>query len=41
MIMKQSNDLCGLRSANCELRPLKESSDFFWRIYEEAGTVFF
>lgn len=41
MIMKQSNDLCGLRSANCGLRPLKEPGNFFRRIDEEAGTVFF
>lgn len=41
MIMKQSNDLCGLQSANCGLRLLKEPGDFFWRIDEEAGTVFF
>ena len=34
MIMKQSNDLCGLR-------PLKEPGNFFRRIDEEAGTVFF
>ena len=41
MIMKKSNDLCGLQFANGGLRPLKAPGNFFRRIDEEAGTVFF
>lgn len=44
MIMKMRNNPplgMALRPANCELRPLDESGNFFRRIDEEAGTVFF
>lgn len=49
MIMKMRNNLSGFSGhlsirggfAACNWRPLKEPGNFFRRIDEEAGTVFF